>query len=791
MNVSRQSEAGRLAALKRYDILDTPSEQEFDDLTQIAAEVCCVPIALVSLVDDRRQWFKSKIGLAAGETPRAISFCAHAIQGEDVFEIPDAQDDRRFRNNPLVTGAPGIRFYAGMPLTTPDGYNLGTLCVIDCVPRHLTKDQLHALGRLGRQVMALLELRLLNRRLGEQVAFQHSILSSAAAGIISTTPEGIITEFNTAAQKMLGYARDEMVGEATPAVFHDVAEVQARAKELRSELGRPIAPGFEVFVAKALEGEPETREWTHIRKDRSRFPVQLSVSAMRDDSGRLTGFLGIVRDITERRQREQEIRGLNESLEKRVLERTAELESAVKSLRESEERFRAMFEQAAVGVAIADQTTGRFLEINERFCAIAGRTRDQMLGVTLSDIVHRDYLDEQRKLRKKLLHGKIAEFTVESRCVRPDASIVWVHLHASRISANRGQPDRLLAVVEDINDRKNAEAQYRREVEFNKTLVNHTSAIILLLDQECRIVHVNDATLKILGYSRGDLVGRTPWEVGMINRDANGGSADRLAPLFAGKATSPCEAFLRSKTGEQRIVELSSIATRLADGAIDRIIVTGTDLSERNRLQSEVLKISEAEQARIGHNLHDGVGQTMTGIGSLIEALESELTGSQRKSAARIRELVQAASHEVRRMSHGLSPAAVKNRSLGGALQLQAEIVRTDLRRGCECFIQPGIRIKDPAREMHLFRIAQEAVNNAIRHGHARNIRISLQRLAGRECVLKVEDDGSGMRDTPTNKKSKGIGMQVMDYRANLIHGALEITTEKGKGVTVACRFAS
>ncbi len=153
------NESTRLEALYDYRILDTLPESSYDDITRLAAEICGTPVALVSLVDSDRQWFKSKLGLVVSETSREVSFCAHAILGADLLIVPDAGQDQRFADNPLVTGAPHIRFYAGAPLITSTGEVLGTLCVIDRERRTLSSGQQQSLRALSRQVMAQLELR--------------------------------------------------------------------------------------------------------------------------------------------------------------------------------------------------------------------------------------------------------------------------------------------------------------------------------------------------------------------------------------------------------------------------------------------------------------------------------------------------------------------------------------------------------------------------------------------------------------------------------------------------------
>jgi len=167
MTTLKTNEGRRLKVLWQYDVLDTVPEQVFDDLTELAARICEAPIALISLIDEDRQWFKAKHGVSVNETSRDISFCARAIQQHDLFIIPDATQDERFASNPLVISDPKIRFYAGAPLITPDGYALGTLCVIDKVPRELRAEQKQALRVLSRHVMMQLELRRNAREIAE------------------------------------------------------------------------------------------------------------------------------------------------------------------------------------------------------------------------------------------------------------------------------------------------------------------------------------------------------------------------------------------------------------------------------------------------------------------------------------------------------------------------------------------------------------------------------------------------------------------------------------------------
>jgi len=305
------NESDRLVALDRYKILDTLPEQVYDDLTQLAADICGTPIALISLIDKDRQWFKSRVGIDATETPRDISFCGHAVAANAILNVPDASLDPRFADNPLVTKDPSIRFYAGVPLITDDNFALGTLCVIDRQPHDLTEQQIRQLEALSRLVISQLELRLKD----ESLRILASVVESSVDAIITKTVEGIITSWNPAAERLFGYSEAEAIGQPISMLIppdHFDQEFRILARIRRGE-------------------RVEHFETVRTSKEGKRIEVSATISPLVNDAGQVVGASTILRDISDRKLAELELWQVNQlqRAEKVIKQQFASIEAAI------------------------------------------------------------------------------------------------------------------------------------------------------------------------------------------------------------------------------------------------------------------------------------------------------------------------------------------------------------------------------------------------------------------------------------------------------------------------------
>lgn len=375
-----RDETERLAALRLYDVLDTPPEEPFDDLTELAAHICAAPIALISLIDEERQWFKSRVGLSAKETARDIAFCAHAIHQPDLFIVEDAARDDRFCDNPLVTEEPHIRFYAGAPLISPEGHALGTLCVIDREPRSLAPDHQRALRVLSRHVMTQLELRRRNKEAAELRQERISLIEqleqeqvTLEQRVAERTKE--LTRIERQSDQRLALAEQSRLALLSILEDQKLTEAALRESEGRFRTLLEMAP-FPAVLTRLRDGtllygnrraeiqygisreqgigqaadryyqHPEQRariaELLHKDGHVDDLEVRMLTSAGRPfwalvsasvvDFGNEPAIFSAINDITERKRMEEEVHQLNVELEERVKQRTAELAAANREL---------------------------------------------------------------------------------------------------------------------------------------------------------------------------------------------------------------------------------------------------------------------------------------------------------------------------------------------------------------------------------------------------------------------------------------------------------------------------
>jgi diguanylate cyclase (GGDEF)-like protein/PAS domain S-box-containing protein len=426
----RPDEADSLAALRALDVLDTPAEAQFQALVQAASAVCGVPISLISLIDSDRQWFKANVGLpGVSETPRDAAFCAHVVLGEGVMEVPDATQDPRFADNPLVTGQPDIRFYAGAPVRLHSGEAVGTLCVIDRQPRRLNDMQRTVLQQLavaaahaleGRRALAQL------RQATAEAAEAALVLRHSADAVIALGPDGHILRCNAAVQQLFGHAPGVLVGQPVTVLL------PAPAADLATLMRQHTASGHELSY-----------EDTWLHRNGRRIDVSVTPVSQFDEAGRLTGVTKFVRDITARK-------------------------AAERALQDERDRLNNLIEGTNAGTWEWHIPSGR-VRLNERSAAIIGFGIDELDQsiATREQMTHPDDMAVSVARAKAHFRGQADHYESETRMRHKQGHWVWV-LARGRVMrwAADGRPETMYGIHQDITQRKQAEEVLRKARSF-------------------------------------------------------------------------------------------------------------------------------------------------------------------------------------------------------------------------------------------------------------------------------------------------------------------------------------
>ncbi len=760
-------EVQRLETLRQYAVLDTPPEEALDDLTALVATICEMPIALITLVDEQREWFKSRVGLTAAEAPRATSFCAHALGHPELFIVPDAMQDPRFADNPLVTGEPGIRFYAGAPLVSPEGAVLGALCVMDRVPRMLIPVQELALRVLSRQVMTHLKL---GRQWRELQASEGKLRA-----IFEAEPECV---------KLLG----------ADATFHEMnaAGLQLiEADSLENVAGQSLLPlvvpedraAVSAMLEAVANGERRTVEYRIVGlKGTSRW-VEMNGAPFREAATGQNLVLGVSHDITVRKRAEAKLK---------LLEACVERLNDIVVITEAEPQ---------------EEPGPRILFVNDAFVRRTGYTREEVLGRSPR------FLQGPKTNRAEV--QRIATAQRQWKHVRAElinytkgGEEFWIELDIVPVADAAGQFTHWVAVERDITERKRNGDRFSR-------LVDSNAQGVMFWNTKGQITGANDAFLHLVGYSRDDL------EVGLIDwmnitppeyADLDRKSMEEIAHKGV---CAPYEKEFVRKDGSR--VPLLIGAASFEDNPEEGVCFA-VDLTERKKLEQQFLRTQRMESigtlaGGIAHDLNNTLGPIIMSLDLLklkfTDASSQELLAVISSSAHRGADMVS----QVLSFARGVE---------GRRMEVQVKHLIRDIEKICNDTLLKHIQVRtivpyelwtvrgDPTQLhqvlLNLCLNARDAMpmggtltisaENLSLDAQYAGQSLNVEAKAGPYVFLQVKDTGAGIPPEVLEKifdpffttkdlgKGTGLGLSTSLAILKSHGGFIHVYSEVGKGTT-------
>ncbi|TVP44525.1 MAG: PAS domain S-box protein [Gemmatimonadales bacterium] len=746
-------EPERLGALRSYGVLDSEPEGPYDEITALAALICEAPFSMITLVDEDRQWFKSRQGWAVEASDRAISFCAHTILGPDILVVPDAAEDPRFADNPSVRDSPGVRFYAGAPLVTPEGQALGSLCVVDLVPRTLTADQVQALRVLRNQVMTLLELRRKSRRLD----LSNEIVNSLPGVFYLFDGEGRFLRWNRQFQEVTGYSHEE-VARLRPLDLFRGADRTHIAERIRR-----------VFESGSAEAEAEL-----VGKDGKATPHLFSGRLLEIDGEPCLTGMGI--DVSRRQEIETE-----------------------------RERLFNLSRDPFCMVAF----DGTVLDVNPAWADVVGQSRESLVGRPFMESIHP--ADRERTLlefERNLAGSETGTFL--NRYRHHDGSWRWFSWTTS-IDFRR---EIIYGTGRDVTEEREAAEALRKSEERYRTVVESARDAMVILAPDGTIASVNRAFETITGWPGEAWLGR-PHEELLLPEDLPL-AREVFGKMDSSEAMPVFELRVVAEDGEAIPMEIKAAAFEPEDRQRWAILVA-RDIRSRKALDERLGRVHRLDAvgrlaAGIAHDFSN-----VLGVVRMESALLLQRAGTPPEFEEGLRHIHAAAEQGVdltgrlmalsRKRDLKLLPLDL-NEAIERFLPMLRKLVRNSATVSASLSPEPSVVLGDGGMLEQVFMNLAINASDAMPGGGAvvistARVRIDEQTAArypnarsGPYCRLSVSDTGTGIdpRDLPrifeplfTTKaegEGTGLGLATVFSIVRQHAGWLDVETEPGRGTT-------